>query len=799
MDSMRHNMDHDVFISFSFQDRTIAERIVNTLASQHDIVCWICTQDLIPGQLFKAKIPDAIDVAKVVVLVQTADALKSREIPKEIGLALDSEKPIIPFRLDHAQLQGALRYDLNGVEYIDGTQDPFEARIDELAASIKSVLRQQQKAAPVAEQPMRIRSSVVPCSTIFYGRDGLLEQIHRTFQAGEHTVFLRGMGGIGKSEIARQYAKRYHGDYPTVIFARYENSIASLVANDTVFEIEGIVRKTKANGLLQTDEEYALDKLQALQRLSDEGTLILLDNFDVQSDPFLEKLAREGHYRLLVTTRCEPEHGKYPVIPVNELDDDALKDLVMGFAGDDVAIDPEDPAFPALFEMTHRHTLTLELIAKYMFEECIDDIGEITQTLSARGLQALADSEHDSFAHIRNLFHMTERTDAEKYFLSCLAMLPPSGIHMKLFQAWCGEAYNARSRLTGLSLVKLDRASKTLSLHPIIRDVVIAELKPGMQCCRDFIDHCAMVGICANEAMWLLPYDQKRVYLECYDSILRFLPQITKDNFEVFVNIGYLKNFVDTYTNAMAFQKRLLNFAQQTYGPDSFEAMLVLSNLGWENLNNLMPETALEYYHQATEGFLANPDRKSAMSQLCIRDTAHVYYLRYARTDSPLDRDTAFDYIRKSLQYGQEYLDALADPDCEEARIVTYHMQCAGCLYSKLYTHMGDYDSAQYWLDDYKKVLSKVDLYEWHRDYGKLKLQLGQYDLACQALQTAYDLFTTYFSDKNAFVVEVLEGLAQCYQHSGDVQKADRALQQALDTARMLFTEDHPILLRLQK
>ena len=47
----------------------------------------------------------------------------------------------------------------------------------------------------------------------FVGRDRELQQLHQQLQTPQ-TVALVGMGGLGKTELARQYARRYASEYP---------------------------------------------------------------------------------------------------------------------------------------------------------------------------------------------------------------------------------------------------------------------------------------------------------------------------------------------------------------------------------------------------------------------------------------------------------------------------------------------------------------------------------------------------------------------------------------------------------
>ena len=118
---------HDIFISYSFDDQQQVEYIANRLSSRYGITYWLCTREIRGGQHYKRMIAEAIKDAGAVVLFYSTNAADSREIPKEVSIAFDKEKMIIPFRLDKAEFCGDLYYDLVGVEYIDGTKPEFWA------------------------------------------------------------------------------------------------------------------------------------------------------------------------------------------------------------------------------------------------------------------------------------------------------------------------------------------------------------------------------------------------------------------------------------------------------------------------------------------------------------------------------------------------------------------------------------------------------------------------------------------------------------------------------------------------
>jgi len=50
----------------------------------------------------------------------------------------------------------------------------------------------------------------------FHGREELLDSISRNYQDGAHVQGLFGMGGVGKTQLALQYAHLYAEDYETI-------------------------------------------------------------------------------------------------------------------------------------------------------------------------------------------------------------------------------------------------------------------------------------------------------------------------------------------------------------------------------------------------------------------------------------------------------------------------------------------------------------------------------------------------------------------------------------------------------
>lgn len=79
----------------------------------------------------------------------------------------------------------------------------------------------------------------------FCGRDALLETIWKSYQNGEHVQGLFGMGGVGKTQIALQYAYEHMDEYNVVWWINAENSLTIQNSISKFLILQGIFSDNK--------------------------------------------------------------------------------------------------------------------------------------------------------------------------------------------------------------------------------------------------------------------------------------------------------------------------------------------------------------------------------------------------------------------------------------------------------------------------------------------------------------------------------------------------------------------------
>ena len=144
-------MNHDVFISYSNQDKEAAQAICHVL-EQNEIRCWMSPRDIPPGSDYGDVIDEAIKSFRVVVVIFSETAATSQWVKGELNIAFEEQKSIIPFRLDKTPLQGQNRVILNKTHWIDAYPDyktKFKDLVTAVAQSIgKEVLTEGKSSFP---------------------------------------------------------------------------------------------------------------------------------------------------------------------------------------------------------------------------------------------------------------------------------------------------------------------------------------------------------------------------------------------------------------------------------------------------------------------------------------------------------------------------------------------------------------------------------------------------------------------------------------------------------------------------
>jgi hypothetical protein len=122
-----------LFVSHVSEDQSDAEDIVGEL-ERRGVRCWIAPRNIRPGKPFDDAIAEAIDTSRAMLLIFSERCNESEYIRREVTVAGEAGKVIIPFRIDNSQPKRGLRVRLTDLHWIDGFVSR-ERAIDELVSA----------------------------------------------------------------------------------------------------------------------------------------------------------------------------------------------------------------------------------------------------------------------------------------------------------------------------------------------------------------------------------------------------------------------------------------------------------------------------------------------------------------------------------------------------------------------------------------------------------------------------------------------------------------------------------------
>ena len=113
----------DIFISYSRKDSEQALSLAERLRAEGMSV-WIDQQGIEAAKSWSKEIVQAIDECSVVLVLVSVHSVASVNVAREVSIASEANKHILPVSIDEAALQGELRYHLAGVQRVSlGEED----------------------------------------------------------------------------------------------------------------------------------------------------------------------------------------------------------------------------------------------------------------------------------------------------------------------------------------------------------------------------------------------------------------------------------------------------------------------------------------------------------------------------------------------------------------------------------------------------------------------------------------------------------------------------------------------------
>ena len=582
-----------------------------------------------------------------------------------------------------------------------------------------------------------------PCRH-FCGRDSELDALHKLL-TDEGKVFLHGIAGIGKSELAKAYAKQYKKEYTNILYIIYSGDLMS--------DITGM---DFSDDLPEDTDDERFRKHNRFLRSLKEDTLIIIDNFNTTAtkDTFLSVMLKYK-CRLLFTTRSRIENR--PCMLLEEISDrNVLFELAGHYYTD--ACDYKT-VMEQIIETVHFHTLAVELSARLLQtgilepEELLKKLEEEKAGMSATDKIGITkDGENRRatyYDHIHTLFSLYNLDEMQTEIMRCLSLVPLSGIPLKLFASWLRQHdMNNINDLVEMGFIQ-PKSGRMITLHPMLQEITITDTKPSVTNCYTMLDYLQKEVFCYHGID--VPY-----YKLLFSTTLNINDLIEVDDKEFYLR--FLEDafaYMDKYHYEEGMKKvvaeieNLLN--NSIIGTVSDKALL----LDYKAAMTDQTSKAIKFEQQALE-LLTEINADNALLVSNLNANMGALYHKVNKNDlAAYHMEQGISILEK---YGLIYMNQSI------AQI---------CNYAVLLHDMGESERGLSALRRCAKTVKEHN-FELSSDYAAIQEAMGNINLACgrldkarEHLQKALSIYEQLWSDEPQLIEAKQEEILQQYAAAG--------------------------------
>ncbi|MEH2012455.1 tetratricopeptide repeat protein, partial [Nostoc sp.] len=418
----------------------------------------------------------------------------------------------------------------------------------------------------------------------FVGRDEKLAEVHKKLLQNDNAAILAvaAMGGMGKTELATQYAQRYKVNYPGGLCwldARKPNLAAEIV------EFAQFYMKLEVPQTLLTSQEQAKWCWQNWQPQTG-LVLVVLDNVDdvTNWENSRQVLPTDNRFCILMTTRLRNLGSTVQQITLDELSpNDALNLLTTLLGENDRRVQREPQTAANLCKWLGYLPLGLQLVGAYLAEDPNLSLAEILQRLPAQQQSQLEAVFELSW---QQLNYMTQ------YVGELLSLFAPDIIPWQIVESvsqqlnWAkADVDEARKQLYQRHLIQsVAERESCYKIHPLIREFLqgkLVELNTADDLKKAFAAALVEIAEKIPESLTLEDIKSVQLAIPHLTEVAQNLIDAVEDEnlFLVFTSLGNFYQEQGLYTLAAPWYEQGLSTVQTCLG----EAHPLVAN----SLNNL--------------------------------------------------------------------------------------------------------------------------------------------------------------------------------------------------------------------
>ncbi len=847
---MAHPMSPQIFISYSREDAEYLDRIKKYLKplEEHGISYWEDSQ-IQAGEDWRKEIEQALNTASIALCLVSQNFLASDfihqvELPTLLRRAEQNDVLIIPFLLkfsifSDSELEPFLALPDPKTPLTSLSSSKQEEALCHLYKRLKQAIKTPVSTTVPEEKPAtpeRLFHIPIPENHFFTGRDTLLARLKDILPTHPRkAVALWGLPGIGKTQIAAQYAYQHRSQYQTVLWVQAENPDmlrSSFAALDTLLGLSSV-----------SEQQIRIDMVRQWLNKHHDWLLIADNANDLSSIEPLLPSPPSGH--VIFTTWNKAVSRLAVPLEVEELPTDDSAAFLARRAG----IASDSPGLKALSRELGGWPLALDQAGAYM--EYHQKNPQDYLDLYRRHAPKLLDQRGDVHAHDHpesvvktcalSFEKMASESPAAQALLTVCAFLHPDSIPEDILftgasalgetlapimaNEW--EREEVLAVMYRYALLRRHAAERLLTMHRLVQTVLKHSLSEAQQ---------SLWAERASAALALTLPPEERVEFEHWPIYKRLLPCLQKSfahQQEYSLNTASMARMLSQtaqyfydqhaeYATAEAWVIASLSIREKLFGTEHPDTAFSLNNLARLHHTQGHYAEALPLLQQALNICQNSLGEEHSDTATSLNNLAGLYRVQgqYAQA-LPLYQqalcirqnslggehsDTAISLNNLAALYQAQGQYAQALPLFQRALKICQnslgkdHPDTATSLnnLAGLYQAQGQYAQA---LPLFQQALSirQNSLGQEHPDTasslsslaGLYRVQ-GEYVQALPLFQQALSIRQNSLGQEHPDTANSLNNLAALYQVQGEYAQALLLYQQALKICQNSLGKDHP-------